>query len=401
MSAVKLFASLAFLFLLATVACSVLQSPTPTLTPPTVAAGATTASPPILSTATAGPLPTPTLASPAEVSSPAATASPTATSPPPTATVPRGVDERITFATGATGTVVENSVVRGTRDRYRLWVQAGQTMHVTITSLEENATFQVLAPDGTLLKEGEEAEWESRLSQTGDYVIVVGSTRGNATYRLEIEIPLPAPEATRISFEPDSVATTIEGELDAGETHRYVLRALAEQNMSVYLSSPQEGVVLAVEGADGSIFLRESDGKAGWWIPALPRSQDYYVEVISTGGATPYTLGVRATALSVLPQRIQFEAGATSATVSGNLRAGGDLQRYILRAGAGQTIEVQSLPESAPLSLSLYSADGDAFFYDVEGLLQAVLPETEDYVLTVSTPNAMGAVTYELRITIE
>lgn len=406
MSAIKPIASLAFLFLLVTTSCNFLQSPTPPSAPPPSApsltrpAEAATMAPPILSTATEAPLPTPTLASAPEQRATEPAPPPTATTE-PTATIPRGVDDRITFASGATGATLENSVVSGTRDRYRLWAQAGQTMRVNITSLEDNATFQVLGPDGALLKEGEATEWESQLSQTGDYAIVVGPTRGNATYRLEIEIPPPAPEATRISFEPGSVATSIGGELDAGERHAYVFRAVAEQNVSVYLSAPQEGPVLAIEGADGTIFLRESDSKAGRWIPALPRSQDYYVEVISTGAVTSYTLNVNASALSDLPQRIQFEEGGTSTTVSGEMRAGGDLQRYILRALAGQTIEVRALLDPSPLSLFLYSADGDVFFYDEEGLLRAVLPQTEDYVLTVSTPNAAGAVTYELQITIE
>ncbi|MBD0343640.1 MAG: hypothetical protein ICV63_02135 [Coleofasciculus sp. Co-bin14] len=94
---------------------------------------------------------------------------------------------RIRFAPGAVSDVVEDSVVRGTRDIYLLRARKGQTMTLTITSLEQNAVFDVQAPNGNFIQE-EAMSWSGVLPATGDYSVIVGGTRGNATYKLEVTI---------------------------------------------------------------------------------------------------------------------------------------------------------------------------------------------------------------------
>jgi hypothetical protein len=104
-----------------------------------------------------------------------------------------GIKKRVRFPRGSTSTVLRGSVIRGDRDTYLLGAREGQTMTVRITSLENNAVFQIYKPGGKETVEGagegEDAmEWSGELPATGDYVIVVGGTRGNATYKLEIKI---------------------------------------------------------------------------------------------------------------------------------------------------------------------------------------------------------------------
>jgi hypothetical protein len=94
---------------------------------------------------------------------------------------------RIRFARGASSAVVEDAVVRGTRDIYLLRAREGQTMIINITSLEKNAVFDIQAPNGELLKE-EATSWRGVLPSSGDYSIIVGGTRGNASYKLEVTI---------------------------------------------------------------------------------------------------------------------------------------------------------------------------------------------------------------------
>ncbi len=94
---------------------------------------------------------------------------------------------RIQFARGASSAVVKDAVVRGTRDTYLVGAKAGQKMTVTITSVENNAVFDIISPKQKLIKP-EAISWSSKLSATGDYRIVVGGTRGNATYKLRVEI---------------------------------------------------------------------------------------------------------------------------------------------------------------------------------------------------------------------
>ncbi|HEY9635372.1 MAG TPA: hypothetical protein V6D14_18355 [Coleofasciculaceae cyanobacterium] len=95
--------------------------------------------------------------------------------------------QRIQFAPGAVGTVVDDSVVRGTRDIYLLRARKGQTMILNITSVEQNAVFDVQAPNGQFLQE-ESTRWSGVLPSTGDYSVIVSATRGNATYKLDVTI---------------------------------------------------------------------------------------------------------------------------------------------------------------------------------------------------------------------
>lgn len=103
---------------------------------------------------------------------------------------------RIRFARGASSAVVEGAVLRGERAVYLVGARAGQQMRVRVVSPEENAVFQLHSPPrgATLRGAGETDDakaWSGTLPRTGDYRIVVGGTRGNAEYRLHVEIRQP------------------------------------------------------------------------------------------------------------------------------------------------------------------------------------------------------------------
>lgn len=99
---------------------------------------------------------------------------------------------RVQFAAGSSSATLKGGVVRGDRDIYILGARAGQVMDVSITSLEKNAVFQIVAPGGGELpgaREGDDAmKWSGKLPRAGDYRIVVGGTRGNASYTLRVGI---------------------------------------------------------------------------------------------------------------------------------------------------------------------------------------------------------------------
>ena len=65
-------------------------------------------------------------------------------------------------------------------------------MTLQITSLEKNAVFQVQTPGGNYLRgAGEEDDamsFNGSLPEDGDYEIIVGGTRGNASYKLTVTI---------------------------------------------------------------------------------------------------------------------------------------------------------------------------------------------------------------------
>jgi hypothetical protein len=113
--------------------------------------------------------------------------------------------EAIHFARGTSSAEVRGAVVRGERALYTLEARAGQRLTLHIVALENNAVFQVYAPGAraeardygleivgqalTGAGEGDDAtRWTGTLPRSGSYLVVVGATRGNATYRLTVAI---------------------------------------------------------------------------------------------------------------------------------------------------------------------------------------------------------------------
>jgi hypothetical protein len=103
------------------------------------------------------------------------------------------VKRKVRFAKGTSSTTIKGGVVRGERNRYYIGAKAGQKMTVKITSLEKNAVFQIYyrGEEESLpgAGDGDDAtHWSGELPIANEYVIVVGGTRGNASYTLTISI---------------------------------------------------------------------------------------------------------------------------------------------------------------------------------------------------------------------
>jgi hypothetical protein len=111
----------------------------------------------------------------------------------------------INFAKGKSAATLDGSVVRGEVKYYTLRARKGQRMSATITAPENNAVFRIyrpgyeFTPDQSALtatgaslqgagETDDSARWEGELPSTGKYLIVVGATRGNTTYRLNISV---------------------------------------------------------------------------------------------------------------------------------------------------------------------------------------------------------------------
>jgi hypothetical protein len=102
------------------------------------------------------------------------------------------IDKPIRFAVGPLDLELNGTVISGERDRYRLSMLAGETLDVQITSLEGNAVFSILGPDQIALPGTEEGrdtiQWTVPIPADGEYSILVGPTRGNATYTLKVGV---------------------------------------------------------------------------------------------------------------------------------------------------------------------------------------------------------------------
>lgn len=96
-------------------------------------------------------------------------------------------EQSVQFEKGTFGATIVNAVVRGDRDVYVLRATAGQRMTLSIGSLEDNAVFDVLSPGKRwLVDEAKDAAFF--LPDTGNYKVIVGGTRGNASYTLNVMI---------------------------------------------------------------------------------------------------------------------------------------------------------------------------------------------------------------------
>lgn len=94
----------------------------------------------------------------------------------------------VVFAPGGSTAVLEAALVRGERARYQISAEGGQQMNLALTSAEDNAVLDVISPSGLVLLR--EASQETLLlPQTGEYTLIVSSSRGNTSYQLRIEIP--------------------------------------------------------------------------------------------------------------------------------------------------------------------------------------------------------------------
>ncbi|HMQ30062.1 MAG TPA: hypothetical protein PKD53_05005, partial [Chloroflexaceae bacterium] len=160
----------------------------------------------------------PTIAPPAPTVAP--TVAPLAPTTAPAGQTPGG-PERISFAPGATSAAVEGAVIRGERKHYVLWAAAGQQMSLQLSTLEQNGALVLTGPDGAPLPgaaPGEDAAaWSGLLPATGDYLVEVGPTRGNATYRLTVSITTPTAPAGGLRSTDWSAALAAEPALDLGQ----------------------------------------------------------------------------------------------------------------------------------------------------------------------------------------
>ena len=185
----------------------------------------------------------------------------------------------------------------------------------------------------------------------------------------------PQSPLQRISFEPGATNAQVSGRLPANGVDRYVLWARAGQLMEVTLSAPA-GVSLEVtrsEAPQPRPLHSASQGFRGY----LPHDGDYILKVRAGSRAADYSL------LVSIPARIAFKPGATSDTVRGHLDPHESID-YILRAQAGQLLEVQATPENR-LQLIVYGVDGTVMRSGMgEGSsFIGELPVTQDYILTL------------------
>lgn len=223
--------------------------------------------------------------------------------------------------------------------------------------------------------------------------------------------PPTPPTPVRLSFAPGGTTATTQGTLAVNALDRYVLRVSAGQTLSVEVPATQGSVVLAVSGADGTILLADRTGQTSF-SGKVQVTQDYTIDVRATGN-TPavYTIEITipplaaarptATAEPTLARtRITFQPGAIGATIQGVTATSG-IDRFVIRAQAGQTMTVNVSSAQNDVILIIWGADGNVMISDHAGATSwtGVLPTTQDY--NIDTRSVADAkVPFTLTVTI-
>jgi hypothetical protein len=208
--------------------------------------------------------------------------------------------------------------------------------------------------------------------------------------------PLPPPGTMiRISFPSGATSANLSGLLQKSYAVDYSLRALQDQTMIVYVSSPGNNVYLGVTGlSDGVPLLRTVAGSTQF-SGVLPLTQDYRLTLVSPVQKSTYNMQV------IIPVRIKFPTGAISTKEQGKVIAG-NVNHYLLKAMTGQTMTVIISSPNNDLFLTIYGMqDGSPLVRSVAGETSwtGVLPGTQDYMIEVVSEG--GTTHYTLQVTVQ
>jgi hypothetical protein len=216
-----------------------------------------------------------------------------------------------------------------------------------------------------------------------------------ATSRPPTPPPPPGPAVERIRFAPGATQASIEGYLPVDGRAIYVMGVAAGQFVEIdaAVGTMGQGLRFSFLGADGTVIRPMGEAHLRTVVPS---TQDYYLELVSDVGATNYRLSV------LIPVRVRFAPGATSAKVRGSLAAGGE-RHYVLRALAGQRMIVVPYTTTGQVRMVISGADGQVLLSGrvgpPGGVFEGILPTTQDYLIGVR-PEGGAGVDYALEITI-
>ena len=320
--------------------------------------------------------------------------------------------QRIQFAPGQSSAQVADTLAAGgDLNSYVINVAAGQTIQVGVFASPPAATIIVINnAAGQTIANGTDMSGVSVTATTGgDYFIDVSNFNAApaVSYTLTVTVPplttpptVAPPPQQRITFGPGQFSVELSGAVFNGGGAQYVLAAAAGQTLIADLNdNPPGNVEITILDPNNSVI---NFGRAPTSLGTqLPLSGDYRIN-LSTTAAGPVNFTIRVT-VPPLPRgdatRIEFAAGATSATVGGDLPFGGDQDTWVIRGMAGQALNV---------SVGVAEATGwtRVFVYDAAGQIvglgtditgvQAPLIATGDYRIVIVSDPAAGPLSYSL-----
>jgi hypothetical protein len=298
---------------------------------------------------------------------------------------------RIQFAPGTTSAIRQGVLDGTTQARYVLWAAAGQTMRVDVTSPNNGVLFHVQGvSDGQVYKHLLDGEfrWEGDLSLSQDYLITLDGVGRGTNYRLQVSVVNgsagePEPDVPVI-LDPGAPPTNacVASNPDPDGDPVYVYLGVGEQFAVVARLGNWAEVLQSISGWHQILIAPD---QTGWVRDAL----------VVLGGPCPAT--------QPAPMRVQFPPGATSVTLEGMLEPP---QRdfYLFRALAGKRATIEIVSEFNRGNFGLNGVNDGQPYKRVENedrVWSGMLPQTQDYMLTVAAPADAPTTGYRLFLTIE
>ena len=321
---------------------------------------------------------------------------------------------RIQFAPGASSAQLNDSLAAGgDLNQYVLSVGPGQGIQVGVfASVPAVTNIYIRNSAGQMISAGTDMSGASATATTaGDYYIDVSNYNAApaVSYTLTVTVPpvtqpptQPAPgQPTRIEFGPGQTSASFDGQVVAGgQPRQYVIRMLAGQSLLTNLNdNPVANVDITVTDVAGrTLNFGRAPTQLGTRIPA---NGDYTI-TLSTSAATPvnYSLTVIAPPLpdTSAATRITIPTGSTTTTVSGSLPSGGSTETWVIRALAGQVLNVYlGASQSGWMMAYVYNTAGDiiALGSDLD-VIAAPLATNDDYYIVLVSDAAAGPIGYSM-----
>lgn len=206
--------------------------------------------------------------------------------------VEEGIEtEAVQFLPEDSWTVIEGGVLQGERGQfYELTALADQAMLVSIESLEDNAVYDVISPSGNILLQEKTSESTTMivLPEDGKYLIRTGSSRGNTSYTLTVDI-WSIPFVETVLVEEFGRTVTLEGGSLQGEPGPvYVVPIEEGLKYAISVTSLEDNAVVNLVAPNGDVLVSEDTVVIGTAF----EGGDYLIQVGGTRGNVSYILEV-------------------------------------------------------------------------------------------------------------
>lgn len=192
----------------------------------------------------------------------------------------------------------------------------------------------------------------------------------------------PIPSDGRVAFPQGKTYVTINGELEEKSTDEYTIKIEAGQVFSVFVEPLGRTPSFSLVEEDGTELVTP-DKKFTWYITNTQKTQDYTIQVITGNFATEYILH-----LSTLID-VQFDAGQTSKTIEGKLKAG-DMIDYKALALRDQKAKITLTSTSGLARIYIYGLGAREIYVDYSddaSNWESFLPETQSHLIRVIAGN--------------